>query len=92
MGADGGDLCIPPDAFVRLVFGYRSLDELFDAWPDITIKVESRRLVEVLFPRLDAYFHATYQVFGPDIVKLYNVSGRIHGKTQSIKTAKGKSP
>ncbi len=25
MGSDGGDLCIPADAFVRLVFGFRSL-------------------------------------------------------------------
>ncbi len=38
MGADGGELCLPTDAFVRLVFGFRSLDELQDAWPDILVK------------------------------------------------------
>lgn len=54
MGADGGDLWIPPDAFVRLVLGYRSLDELRDAWPDIVVKAGSRYLVEALFPRMSA--------------------------------------
>ena len=64
MGADGGDLCIPPDAFVRLVLGYRGLDELVDAWPDIVMKAGSRRLVDVLFPRLASYFYTTYSYFG----------------------------
>jgi len=64
MGADGGDLCIPPDAFVRLLLGYCDLDVLYDAWPDIVMKPESRRLVDVLFPRLDGYFYATYACFG----------------------------
>ena len=65
MGADGGDLCIPPDAFVRLVFGYRDLDELHDAWPDITIKPASRRLLEILFPKVAAYFCMPYLVHEP---------------------------
>jgi hypothetical protein len=63
MGADGGDVCIPPDAFVRLVFGYRGLSELFDAWPDIVVKVESRHLLEVLFPRMTSYFYSLYTNF-----------------------------
>ena len=64
MGADGGHLCIPPDAFIRLLCGYRSLDELFDAWPDITLKPEARLLVEVLFPRLESYIHTPYHYLG----------------------------
>ena len=52
MGADGGDLCIPTDAFVRLVVGYRTLDELRDAWPDTVIKPRSRHILDVLFPRM----------------------------------------
>jgi predicted N-acetyltransferase YhbS len=52
LGADGGDLCIPRDAFVRLVTGYRELDELRDAWPDIVVRPRSRRLLDVLFPRI----------------------------------------
>ena len=64
MGADGGDLCIPPEAFTRLVFGYRSLNQLFDAWPDITVKPECQRLFEVLFPKMNAYLYSTYSYFG----------------------------
>lgn len=52
LGADGGDLCIPRDAFVRLVTGYRGLDELHDAWPDIVVRPRSRHLWDVLFPRM----------------------------------------
>ena len=52
LGADGGDLCIPRDAFVRLMTGYRELDELRDAWPDIVVRPRSRHLLDVLFPRM----------------------------------------
>ena len=52
MGADGGDLCIPSDACVRLVMGYRDLDELRDAWPDIVVRPGSRHVLDVLFPRV----------------------------------------
>jgi hypothetical protein len=64
MGADGGDLCIPPDAFVRLVLGYRTLDQLLDAWPDIVIRPSSRHLLETLFPKRRAYFSMPYFYFG----------------------------
>ena len=65
MGADGGDLCIPPDAFVRLVFGYRTLAELHDAWPDIVVKPASRYVIETLFPKRDTYFWMPYLYWGP---------------------------
>jgi hypothetical protein len=65
MGSDGGDLCIPQDAFTRLVFGFRSLDELQDAWPDILVKPEIRWLVEVLFPRLSTHLFTPYHYWGP---------------------------
>ncbi len=64
MGADGGHLCIPPDAFLRLLFGYRSLDELFDAWPDSTIKAEARDLINTLFPRLQPFLSTPYFYLG----------------------------
>lgn len=64
MGADGGDLCIPTDAFVRLFFGFRSLDRLFDAWPDIVVKHESRYLLEVLFPEMTSYLNAPFSYYG----------------------------
>jgi len=64
MGADGGHLCIPPEAFVRLISGYRALDELFDAWPDITVKPEVRNLIDVLFPPRKAYLYTPYHFMG----------------------------
>ena len=55
MGADGGHLCIPPDAFTRLITGYRTLDDLCDAWPDIIVKPEAHDLARILFPRMSGY-------------------------------------
>lgn len=60
MGADGGDLCIPPEAFMRLLLGYRPLDALFDAWPDIAVRKARRGLWDVLWPRLDGYVWMPY--------------------------------
>jgi hypothetical protein len=60
MGAEGGDLNIPPDAFVRLILGYRDLDQLRDAWPDAVVKAESRHVLDVLFPRVDSWVHMPY--------------------------------
>jgi hypothetical protein len=65
MGAEGGHLNLPPEAFVRLLFGYRSLGELRDAWPDIVVRPACRYLVEVLFPKMDSFFCTPYMVPGP---------------------------
>ena len=62
MGADGGDLCIPPEAFTRLVVGYRDLEALRDAWPDIVWRDSSRRWLDVLFPRMDSWLRMPYMV------------------------------
>jgi len=60
MGADGGDLCIPIEAFVRLVVGYRDLEQLSDAWPDIVVKADARKVLEVLFPTFESYLQILY--------------------------------
>lgn len=65
MGADGGDVRLPPEAFARLIFGYRTFEQLWDAWPDIGAKPECRGLVDVLFPRLSSYFNTPYMYCGP---------------------------
>lgn len=54
LGAEESDWRLPPEAFIRLALGYRSLDQLLDAWPDSYIRPESRYLLEVLFPLLEA--------------------------------------
>lgn len=64
MGADAGDLAIPPDAFLRLLFGYRNLDELHDAWPDIVVRPDRRALITCLFPKFDAQLWLPYMHCG----------------------------
>lgn len=64
MGADGGDLCIPQDAFVRLLLGYRELGELADAWPDIVVRPAARHLLAVLFPKFPSYLWLLYMQCG----------------------------
>lgn len=64
MGSDGGDLCIPNDAFIRLLFGYRTVEELWDAWPDIVIKSERKHIIEALFPVLKTYLYTPYHYQG----------------------------
>ena len=59
-GSDGGDLCVPPDAFARLLLGYRSLEQVLDAWPDTMIKAGARALLEALFPRVDSLILMPY--------------------------------
>ena len=63
MGADGGDLCIPSDALMRLLLGYRSLDELADAWPDMVVRPARRHLWQVLWPKQAVYFWKPYMAY-----------------------------
>jgi len=64
-GSDGGDILIPPEAFVRLVLGYRSVEQLRDAWPDIVIKPDIYPLVAALFPRMNSSLRLPYSYQGP---------------------------
>lgn len=57
---DGGDLAIAPEAFVRLVFGYRDLEQIRDAWPDTLVRASSRALVETLFPVMSSWVLMPY--------------------------------
>jgi predicted acetyltransferase len=65
IGAEGGDIDIPPDAFIRLVLGYRRIDQLIDAWPDISVKPESRYLMEVLFTKMTSYLVMPWWYYEP---------------------------
>ncbi len=65
VGGGGADLSIPADAFVRLLFGQAGVDELYTWWPDTLARDGARPLVEVLFPRLEAYLSTPYHAYGP---------------------------
>jgi len=64
MGAFGGDLCIPPEAFTRLVFGFRTLPQLTDAWPDVVLDNTKKYLTDALFPPAGAYIYAPIHYCG----------------------------
>ena len=70
MGGEGGTLNIPPDAWMRLLFGDRDLDELYESWPDIVVKPKDKALVQALFPRMQAYLYTPYHYYGPEIYTL----------------------
>ena len=40
----------PPLVFLQLLFGYRSLDDLRYAFPDVKVKEESELVLNMLFP------------------------------------------
>ena len=45
------DAGFPPLVFLQLLFGYRSLDELRFAFPDVWVKDEAELLLKTLFPK-----------------------------------------
>lgn len=54
------DISFPPDAFIPLLFGWRSLDEQRRAFPDVGVAPAQRLLVETLFPVVESFMHNTY--------------------------------
>lgn len=46
-----GDAGFPPLVFLQMLFGYRNLDELRHAFPDVWAKGEARALLPTLFPQ-----------------------------------------
>ena len=60
-----GHSTLPIEAFLRLLFGHRSLDQLFDAWPDTIVKPSTRPLIHALFPRLESFLYLPYEVLSP---------------------------
>lgn len=49
-GERSEDAGIPPLVFLQLLFGYRSLDDLRFAFPDVWVKDEAELLLKTLFP------------------------------------------
>jgi hypothetical protein len=54
-GVEDGDAAFPDLTFLQLLFGYRSLTELDQAFPDLSARNdEARALLPILFPRKDS--------------------------------------
>ncbi|WP_376797572.1 GNAT family N-acetyltransferase [Thermogemmatispora sp.] len=49
--AEEADAAFPPLVFLQLLFGYRSLEELSYAFPDVDVKPTAEMLLQTLFPK-----------------------------------------
>jgi len=54
------DVHFPPLQFTPLVLGYRSADELHQAYPDAGVSPAWRLLVDTLFPKVRAFLYTVY--------------------------------
>jgi hypothetical protein len=54
------NLRLPKAALIRLLMGYRTLDELASQEPDVMCAATKKPLVRVLFPRLNASVNPFY--------------------------------
>lgn len=64
VGREGTSVCAHlsahEDQFVQLVLGYRVLGELTAWHPDVIVKSGAQPLLEVLFPKLNAFLYPVY--------------------------------
>lgn len=56
---DGG-ANFPPQAFVQLVLGYKTLDELHSRYPDVGVSPAARLLISTLFPPMTSFLYPPY--------------------------------
>jgi hypothetical protein len=66
IGGSGAGLSIPPDAFVKLLFGEAGVENLYSSWPDTVVRAGDKALVQALFPRLEAYLSTPYHAYGAE--------------------------
>ncbi|HET8910152.1 MAG TPA: GNAT family N-acetyltransferase [Ktedonobacteraceae bacterium] len=52
---DNEESGFPPKVFWQILFGYRSLEELEFAYPDVSVKDEYRLLLKTLFPKQNSW-------------------------------------
>jgi predicted N-acetyltransferase YhbS len=54
------DVRFPLLTFTPLVLGYRTVEELHEAYPDVGVAPASRLLVDTLFPKMDSFIYTIY--------------------------------
>jgi len=54
------DIRFPPLQFTPLVLGYRTAEELHQAYPDVGVSPAWRLLVDTLFPKVRSFLHTVY--------------------------------
>ena len=56
---EGEKIRFPPLQFIPLVLGYRTVEELRAAYPDVSVAPVWRLLVDTLFPKVEAFIYTT---------------------------------
>lgn len=54
------DIRVPPLQLIPLVLGYRTIEELNEAYPDVGIAPTWRLLVDTLFPKVTSFIYTIY--------------------------------
>lgn len=57
-GTAGGPINFPPDAFIPVALGWRTLDEVIRLFPDVHVEGRLRPLFDVLFPQMEGFIYA----------------------------------
>jgi hypothetical protein len=47
-------------AFIQLLVGHRSREELEAVYPDFVVRSSHKHLIDVMFPKLPSYIHSAY--------------------------------
>lgn len=58
--SERGEINIPPLLFAPLLLGYRSREELAAMYPDVSCWPRAKVLVDVLFPKMEAFIYSGY--------------------------------
>jgi predicted N-acetyltransferase YhbS len=56
----GEEIRFPMLTFTPLVLGYRTVEELHEAYPDVGVAPASRLLVDTLFPKVNSFIYTIY--------------------------------
>jgi predicted N-acetyltransferase YhbS len=56
----GEPINFPPLPFILLLLGYRTVEELRAAYPDVNVKPAWRLLVDTLFPKVTSFIYTVY--------------------------------
>jgi len=57
---DGGQIRLPPSVLAPLLLGYKSWQELAQAYPDVLAWGEGQLWVELLFPKVESFIYPIY--------------------------------
>ncbi len=60
LGFTGEEIRFPPLQFIPLVLGYRTVEELRTAYPDVSVAPAWRLLVDTLLPKAESFIYTIY--------------------------------